>query len=243
MLTAESTVRQYGADIADLEGIVLLFGFAGLRIELAVHEEIDYGHYEGDAQKHHSECYGTGHVHVAAEFGEEGRENHAGGDTEPGESHLGTHCEGHLAALEPFHDSAAHGNAGHLAAATEDHKADCGELGGSRHPPIERRNAQLVEARDIIEVLGEPGLQAAADERFAHGEPLDAGACEHHSGREYRGEADSHLVENDSGEDQEEHEDVEEHFGSLHRAECGGIPSPGFLHQVLDRGEDVHENV
>ena len=239
----ESAVGKDLADVADLERVVLLLGLAGLAVELLVHEEVDDGHDEGDAEQHHAEGDRTGHFHLAAELGEEGREDHARGDAEAGEGHLGAHREGHLAALEPLDDTAADRDAGHLAAAAEDHEAAGGQLGRSGHPAIERRHAELVEARDVVEVLGEPGLEAAACEAGGHGVPLDEGADEHHAGREDGGEADAHLVEDDTREDEEEDENVEEHLGALHRAECGGVPAAGLLHQVLDRGEDVHENI
>ena len=40
-----------------------------------------------------------------------------------------------------------------------------------------------------------------------------------------------------------EHENVEEHLGTLHRSEGGRVPAARLLHQVLDGREDVHEDV
>ncbi len=56
-------------------------------------------------------------------------------------------------------------------------------------------------------------------------------------------DAESHLVKDDTGEDEEEHEYVKEHLRALHGTKGGGVPATGILHQVLDRREDVHEDV
>ena len=232
------------ADVLDLERIVLLLGLAGLAVEFLVHEEIGDEHDQGDAEQHHAEGDGTADVDLAAELGEEGREDHAGGHAQTGEGHLGAHGQGRLTALEPLDDAAAHRNAGHLAAAAEDHEAAGGQLGGGGHALVERED--VVDEADPgvpVEVVGEPVLEAGAHEGLADGVVLDQAAHQHDRAGEHGREADAHLVQDDAGEDQEEHEYVEERLGALHRAEGLGIPSARGLHQVLDRGEDVHEDV
>ena len=92
-------------------------------------------------------------------------------------------------------------------------------------------------------MLREPCLHTAADECLGDGVVLDERADQHHSARQQGCEADTHLVEDDSGEDEEENEHVEEGLCSLHRAERGGVPSAGRLHQILDRRQNVHEDV
>ena len=92
----------------------------------------------------------------------------------------------------------------------------------------------------MVEVVGEPSLQAAADEPVADSVPLDAGAHQHHATREKGREADTHLVEDNTGKD-EEH--VEERLGTLHGAEGVRIPAALRLHEVFDRRQDVYEDV
>ena len=89
----------------------------------------------------------------------------------------------------------------------------------------------------------EPLLQTAALEAVGYGIPLDAGTDEHHYAREQCGEAHTHLIEDDSGKNQEEDENVEEGFRTLHRTEGSRVPAAGREHQVFDRRKDVHEDV
>ena len=76
------------ANVRDLERVVFLLGLTGLAVELLVHEEICNEHDKGDAKKHDSESHGTADIDLSAELGEIGRENHAGGHSQTGESHL-----------------------------------------------------------------------------------------------------------------------------------------------------------
>ncbi len=181
---------------------------------------------------------------MAAQLGEIGREDHAGGHAQTGEGHLGAHGQGGLAALEPLDNTAAHRNAGHLAAAAEDHEAAGSQLGGSGHAGIKGKDsADNRQFAVPVEMRGEPLFRTAADEALAAGVELDDTADEHYRAGKHGREADAHLVEDDARKDEEEHIDVEEHLGALHAAERGAVPAAGILHQVLDRGEDVHEDV
>ena len=219
-------------------------GFAGLAVEFAVHEEIGDEHDQADAQEHHAEGHGTADVDMAAELGEIRREDHAGRDAEARQGHLGAHGEGRLPALEPLDDTAAHRDARHFAAAAEDHESDGRQLGRGRHVLVEREDiVDEAHAGVPVQVIGEPGLEAGPDERIADGVPFDEAADEHHGTRKHGREPDPHLVEDDTREDEEEYEYVEEYLGALHRSEGLGIPPAGGFHQVLDRGQDIHENV
>ena len=66
---------------------------------------------------------------MAAKTGKERREYHASSNAKTSQSHLRTHCQRHVVALEPLDDSSADGNACHLYATAEYHKAAGGELG------------------------------------------------------------------------------------------------------------------
>ena len=125
----EAEARQDFADVGNLERVVFLFGFTSLTVEFLVHEEVDDEHDQGDAEEHHAESNGTAHIDGAAETGEIGRENHAGGHTETGKSHLRTHGQGGFTTLEPFHNTTAYSDTGHFAAATEDHESDGSQFG------------------------------------------------------------------------------------------------------------------
>ena len=76
-------------------------------------------------------------------------------------------------------------------------------------------------------MLVKPALQTCAHEGIGHGIPVDGGTDEHHHAREQGGEAYTHLVENDAGEDEEEDKHVEEGLRALHGAEGGGVPTTG----------------
>ncbi|EJW97624.1 hypothetical protein EVA_14266 [gut metagenome] len=88
-----------------------------------------------------------------------------------------------------------------------------------------------------------PVLQTAAHEHVSHSIPINSSTKKHHhSGKQCR-EAHTHLVENDTSKDEEEHEYVQEGLRTLHRTEGGGVPTAGRLHQILDRRKDVHKDV
>ena len=231
------------AEVLDAERVVLLFCLAGLCVETLVHEEIDDEHDEGNHQQDDTEGDASAYADFAAETCEEGRENHAGGHTEACQCHLRAHSQRHFAALKPLHDTAADGDACHFDAATENHEAHGCDFCARRHSFVERRHTQFVEARDVVQVLGEPCVESAALEGIRHGIPLDDGSHKHHGSAEQGCEAHAHLVEDDACEDEEEDEDVEERLCALHRAEGRCVPSACFLHQVLDGRENVHEDV
>ena len=89
----------------------------------------------------------------------------------------------------------------------------------------------------------EPSGKAGAREIVAYGVELNASAYEHHNARKHGGETHSHLVEDDTCKDKEEHVNVEEHLCALHTAERLAVPSAGVLHQVLDGGQNVHKYI
>ena len=176
----EAEAREDGADVLDPERIVLLLRFAGLAVELAVHEEIGDEHDQADAQEHNAEGDGTADIDMAAELGEIRREDHAGGDAKARQGHFRAHREGRLPALEPLDDTAAHRDAGHFAATAEDHESEGRQLGGGRHTLIERKYiVNEAHAGVPVQVVGEPGEQSGSSERIADGVPLDKAANEH----------------------------------------------------------------
>ena len=149
-----------------------------------------------------------------------------------------------LTSLEPLDDTAADGDSGHLASASEDHETKGGEFGRSRHTMVKWQD--IIDEADSgvpVEIVSEPGLKSGTDERVADRIVFNDTAQQHHSSRKHRGEADAHLVEDDPGEYQEKHEHIEECLSALHGTEGLGIPTSGGLHKVLDRGKDVHEDV
>ena len=223
----ETLVGQDLANVAYLERIVLLLGLARLLIELAVHEEVNDEHDQGDAHQNDAKGYRARNVDRAAQLGEVGREDHTGGNTQAGQCHLATHGQSHLAALEPLHDTTANGDTGHLDTATKDHEADSGDLGAGGHALKEGRYAQLVEQGDVVQVVGKPGLKTGSDKAVGYGIPLDAGTNEHHDAREQRGEAHAHLVEDDTGKNQEEHKHVEEYLSAFLGTESRRTPAAG----------------
>ena len=246
----ESEAGEDLAQVANLEWVVFFLSLAGLSVEFLVHEEIDDEHDEGDAEEHHAESHRTAHVDAATKMGEEGGENHAGGHTQTGQSHLAAHSHGSFAAFEPLDDSAAHGDACHLAAATENHEATCSQLGRCGHAAIEGRDAKLVKKWNVVQIVGEPVVESRmvthlvdTDERLADGEIFNDTTHQHHGARKHSGETHTHLVENDTGEDEEEHKDIEEHLRALHRAKGQTVPAACILHQVLDRRQNVHKYI
>ena len=64
----------------------------------------------------------------------------------------------------------------------------------------------------------EPYFETATHEGITHGIPFEYGSDEHYCGREHSSEANTHLVENDAGEDKEEGKHIEKNLGSLHGA-------------------------
>ena len=95
----------------------------------------------------------------------------------------------------------------------------------------------------MIKVLGEPCFHAAANEAVADCIPFDDSANKHDGTREKGCEANSHLVEDDACEDEEEYEYIKESLCSLHCSESIRIPTALGLHKVLDRRQNVHEDV
>ena len=179
----EAAAAQYLAYVAYLERVVFFFSFAALCIELFVEEEIYYEHDEGYHQQYHAERYRAGYVYVASQFGEYRREYHAGCHSQTRQCHFRTHGQRHFMPFEPFHYASRHGDACHLHTAAEYHESYGGELGRSRHAFVEWRYAQLVEAGNVVEVVVEPCLKAAAHECLGHGIPVDGCSHQHYYAR------------------------------------------------------------
>ena len=240
----ESEAGEDLAKVTEFEGVILLLSLTGLSVEFLIHEEIGDEHDEGDAEEHDTELDSVVDMDFTAELSKIGAENHAGGDTEAGESHLGTHSQSGLTPLEPFDDTTAHRDAGHLAATTEEHEAKGSKFGRGGHTVAEGQDStDDGEFAVPVEVAVEPSLEASADECIADGIELDAAAKEHDSTRKDGSETDTHLVEDDTCEDEEENIDVEEDLSALHAAKRGAVPTAGILHKVLDGGQNVHKYV
>ena len=239
----ETTGGEDLADIGHFERIVLLFSLTGLSIQFFVHEEVNDEHHQGNAEEHHAERHRTGNVNRAAQFGEEGGEDHAGGDTQTGKGHLRTHSQSSLTTFEPFHDTAGNGNTGHFHTATENHETDGCNFGGSGHSLIEWSHAKFLETGDVIEVVGEPSFHTAAHKGLRNGIVLNQTTDKHYGTGQYCRKSHTHLVEDNTREDEEENEHVQERLRTLHGTKSGGIPTSCRLHQILDGRKDVHENV
>ena len=106
-----------------------------------------------------------------------------------------------------------------------------------------REKPRLFENGNMIQMLCEPSLQAAAYESRADRIVFHESAGQHHYAGKQSRETDSHLVEDDSREDQKENKDVEEGLRTLHGSEGGGVPAALGQHQILDGRKNVHENV
>ena len=101
----EASTRENLTQVGDLERFVGFFGLTGLCVQFLIHEEIDDEHHHRDAQQHDAECYRTGYIHRAAQFGEERREDHTGSYAETCQRHLRTHRHSGLTTFEPLHDT------------------------------------------------------------------------------------------------------------------------------------------
>ena len=64
----------------------------------------------------------------------------------------------------------------------------------------------------MVEVVGEPRFYRTAGKALADGIVLDQRTGQHHCTGEYGGEADTHLVEDNPGKDEEEDKYVQEGF-------------------------------
>ena len=239
----ETTARKDTSQVADFKGIILLLGLTCLRIQLLVHKEVYDKHDQSYHQQYHAESDRTGNVDHSTQLGKNRRENHAGSHSQTGKRHLRPHGQCHFTALEPLDDTARHGNASHLDSTTENHKAHCRKLGRCRHPLIERRNAQFIKTRDVVQVVVKPGFQTASLKSLRNGIPVDGSTHQHHSSRKDSRETYTHLVQNDTGKDEEKDKYIQEGLGTLHGAEGGRIPSACGLHQVLDGRKNVHKDV
>ena len=176
-------------------------------------------------------------------MGKEWRENHTSGNAKASKRHFATHCESHLATLEPFHDTARHGDTCHFNTTAENHEADSREFSRCRHTFIERRHTHLVEKRDVVEILGEPFLKPRALEHCCYRIPVDGGTDKHYGTRKHGGESHAHFVEDNTGKNEEENKNIEECFRTLHCTEGCFVPTSSRLHQILNRREDVHEDI
>ena len=215
-------------DVGELE-LVLSIVLLGLGAQLAVEAAVEDGEHgerdQTDEQQHRAEAHG-GH-HSAHLGGYDGRDAEDGEHAHAGYGHLQAHGQGHLLALEPLGYGLRHRRAGHLTAAAEYHEAQRGHLGagGQRRPPGV-----------------EPGGHLRRLEPVGDAHVLDAGAGEHHAGREHAGEAYAHLVQDETGQD-EESEHVQYVLRCGIGAEDVGCPSALALHQGLYGRHHIHKHV
>lgn len=211
--------REYLAEVAELElflWVGSLFCYAHLLVECLVHEGEDDEGDEADEEEHGAERYRS--YYCAEVVGDDWRDRENSEHADACDSHLKTHSESHLLALEPLCDCLRNGCACHLAAAAEEHEAEASHLCACRevYPPR-------------VEPLGKGGLC----EPVGDADELDEGADEHHRSREYAGEANAHLVEDNAGDD-EETEDVNEILGCCIGTEGVRTPSLLLLDECLD---------
>ena len=171
---------------------------------------------------------------MPAQFGKHRRENHAGGNSQTRQRHLGPHRQCHLTPLEPFDDAAGNRDTRHFHTATEYHETHSRKLGGGRHAAVERGNPQFIETGNVVQVVVEPRFQSAPLKSGRHRIPVQAGTHQHHHAGKNGSETYPHLVQDDTCENQEKDEDIQKGLRPLHRPERRRIPAAGGLHQVFD---------
>ena len=158
--------REYLAEVAELElflRVGSLFCYAHLLVECLVHEGEDDEGDEADEEEHGAERYRS--YYCAEVVGDDWRDREDSEHADACDSHLKTHSESHLLALEPLCDCLRNGCTCHLAAAAEEHEAEASHLCacGECHPPR-------------VEPLGKGGLS----EPVGDADELDECADEHH---------------------------------------------------------------
>ena len=76
-------------------------------------------------------------------------------------------------------------------------------------------------------MIGEPCLHTTAHESVGHSIILDETAYEHDGTGQNGRETHTHLIQDDTGKNEEENEHIQERFCTLHGTERGGIPASG----------------
>ena len=141
------------------------------------------------------------------------------------DSHLQTHGQCHLLALEPFGKNLADSRTGHLAAAAEDHKAEHRKFGATGHcrpPGIE------------------PCYSVGVRPRYTP--VLDSCTDNHQRSRQETRETYTHLVEDDTGKDKEA-EHIEQVLTCRIGAKHALIPAKRVVQQRCQWGQNVHKHV
>ena len=143
--------------------------------------------------------------------------------------------------LEPLHDTAGNGDTGHLHSASEKHEAQGRALGRGRHTLIER--GYVPPCVGQIQEAVHKRAQAALRKAVGKGVIVDASAKQHHRTGKYGGEAHPHLVQDDTGENQEKHKHIEKCLRACETAVGHGVPPAGVLQNLLQRRQHIHEDV
>ena len=158
--------REDLAEVAELElflRVGSLFCDTHLLVECLVHEGEDDEGDETDEEEHGAERYRS--YYCAEVVGDDWRDREDSEHADACDSHLKTHSESHLLALEPLRDCLGNGCTCHLAAAAEEHETEASHLCACRevYPPR-------------VEPLGKGGLS----EPVGDADELDECADEHH---------------------------------------------------------------
>ncbi len=232
----EDAATKYLANVAYLELVFWIhlgaFTFAKLGIEFAIHYAENQEEDESDAEQHCAEGDrgdngGLSEDAVTQAFGKQRADAEDGENANAGDSHLESHGKSHLFALEPFSNGATDGDAGHFASASEDHESEGGHLCTAGHggPPA-----------------AEPFAECCLLEEVADANKLDDGTKQHHAGAEGAGETDAHLVEDDTGKD-EESAYVEYVFAGGIGAEDTGCPSTFHFNHALQGRHYIDKHI
>ena len=199
-----------------------------LGIEGLIHDREDKEiEQTDDEQRGREEQRGIDRVHAIDRklLTDHRREPHSAEDSETGNRHLQAHSERHFLALEPFRKDLTNRRTGHLTAAAEDHEAEHRQFrrtGHGRPPGIEPFYSIGIRPGDT------PELDGCAD---------------HHKGcGEQAGETDSHLIEDDTCDD-EETENVKQELTCRISTEHALIPSQRVVEEGSQRREDVHKHI
>ena len=188
------------------------------------HKEIEQTDHKEQRSEEQRSGYGVRAVDCKT-LAEKRCKPHRSEDTETSNRHLQTHCERHLFAFEPLSKDLADGSTRHLASAAEDHKSEHRQFGATGHgrpPRVQPLHSVGFGPRDA------PVFDSCSDN--------------HEAGREQTGETDSHLIEDDTCED-EETEDVEQVLACCVSTEITAIPVEVLLQERSEGREDVHEHI
>ena len=219
----EPQVFEDQLDVGDTERVLFLLLFARQaclgNFKLLVHEAVNDEADQPDAE--HDQGHENRGRNVL-EGGGDGRTDHQGeGGADSGRGQLHSHGQSHLLPLEPPDDGLGNRDPRHLHTDSENCIAD----GGQHH-------LSLPSEKGCV------GRKGRTD-----GKVFEAGPNHHDRGGGDAGEADSHLVQNDSPDDQHQEEDVKPPVGTGKEAVFTATPSTLSLQHRLQRGHDIGEKV